>query len=197
MPLFNEKQKLILKIYIRLLLYVKDKYEKLQNSSTISSSLIEYLKKQIRENKKHNDELWYNQNDALDDTFTTLFIEKRKNIAQGKNIAHILSTTSEPDSHEDTKTRMSKVVEELLTSIKKISVEKKRPYLDTELGKFNKEDLKTLDEVLVERRAYFYGKYNKDRKDKTNKDIIETIETIKTIDNIRAVIGIEPGDEEY
>jgi hypothetical protein len=78
MPLLNEKQKLILKIYIRLLLYVKDKYEKLQNSSKISSSLIEYLKKQIRENKKYTDELWYNQNDALDDTFTTLFIEKGK-----------------------------------------------------------------------------------------------------------------------
>jgi hypothetical protein len=196
MPLLNEKQKLNLKIYIRLLLYVKDKYEKLQNSSKISSSLIEYLKKQIRENKEYNDELRYNQNNALDDTFTTLFIEKRKNIAQGKNIAHILSSTPEPDSHEDTKTRMSKVVEELLTSIKKISVEEKRPYLDSELGRINKEDLKTLDEVLVERRAYFYGKYNKDKtnKDKTNKDIIETIETI---DNIRAVIGIEPGDEEY
>jgi hypothetical protein len=121
MPLLNEKQKLNLKIYIRLLLYVKDKYEKLQNSSKISSSLIEYLKKQIRENKKYNDELRYNQYNALDDTFTTLFIEKRKNIAQGKNIAHILSSISEQDSHEDTKTRMSKVVEELLTSIKKIN----------------------------------------------------------------------------
>jgi hypothetical protein len=190
MPLLNEKQKLNLKIYIRLLLYVKDKYEKLQNSSKISSSLIEYLKKQIRENKEYNDEIRYNQKDALDDTFTTLFIEKRK------NIAHILSSISESDSHEDTKTRMSKVVEELLTSIKRISVEEKRSYLDSELGNINKEDLKTLDKVLVERRAYFYGKYNKDKtnKDKTNKDIIETIETI---DNIRAVIGIEPGDEEY
>jgi hypothetical protein len=176
MPLFNEKQKLILKIYIRLLLYVKDKYEKLQNSSKISSSLIEYLKKQIRENKEYNDELWYNQNDALDDTFTTLFT------TQGKNIAHILSSTSEPGSHKDTKTRMSKVVEELLTSIKTISDTKKRSYLDSELGKINKEDLKTLDEVLVERRAYFDDKYSKDS---SNKDIIETI---KTIDNIRAVI---------
>jgi len=194
MPLLNEKQKLNLKIYIRLLLYVKDKYEKLQNSSKISSSLIEYLKKQIRENKKYNDELWYNQKDALDDTFTTLFIEK------GKNITHILSSTPEPDSHEDTKTRMSKVVEKLLTSIKTIRNEEKRAYLDSELGEINKADLKTLDEVLVERRAYFYNKYNKDKtdKDKTNKDIIETIEII---DNIRIVIGIgigiESGEEEY
>ena len=90
-----EKQKLNLKIYIRLLLYVKDKYEKLQNSSQISSSLIEYLKNQIRENKEYNDELRYNQNDALDDTFTTL--------TQRENIRHILSSGSEPDSHEDTK----------------------------------------------------------------------------------------------
>jgi hypothetical protein len=189
MPLFNQKQKLILKIYIRLLLYIKDKYEKLQNSSKISTSLIEYLKKQIRENKEYNDELWYNQNDALDDTFTTLFIEKGKNIRQGKNIAHILSSISEPDSHKDTKTRMSKVVEKLLTSIKTISDTKKRSYLDSELGKINKEDLKTLDEVLVERRAYFDDKYSKDR---TNKDIIQTIETI---DTIRAVINIESGED--
>jgi hypothetical protein len=189
MPLLNEKQKLILKIYIRLLLYVKDKYEKLQNSSKISSSLIEYLKKQIRENKKYTDELWYNQNDALDDTFTTLFIEKGKNITQGKNIAHILSSTPEPDSHEDTKTRMSKVVEKLLTSIKKISYTKQRSYLDSELRTINKEDLKTLDEVLVERRAYFDDKYSKDR---TNKDIIETI---KTIDHIRTLIDVESGEE--
>jgi len=192
MPLVNEKQKLNLKIYIRLLLYVKDKYEKLQNSSKISSSLIEYLKKQIRENKVYNDELWYNQNDALDDTFTTLFIEKGKNIRQGKNIAHILSSDSEPGSHEHTKTRMSKVVEELLTSIKKISNKEKRSYLDSELRKINKEDLKTLDEVLDERRAYLDDKYGKS-KDRTNKDIIETI---KTIDTIRSLIDIEsPGDE--
>jgi hypothetical protein len=198
MPLLNEKQKLILKIYIRLLLYVKDKYEKLQNSSKISSSLIEYLKKQIRENKEYNHELTYNQKDALDDTFTTLFIAKGKNIAQGKNRAHILSSESEPDSHEDTKTRMSKVVEKLLTSIKRISDKEKRSYLDSELDQINKEDLRTLDEVLVERRAYFYDKYDKDKtnKDKTNKDIIETIEII---DNIRIVIGIgiESGEEEY
>ena len=165
--------------------------EKLQNSSKISSSLIEYLKKQIRENKEYNDELWYNQNDALDDTFTTLFIEKGKNIRQGKNIAHILSSDSEPDSHEDTKTRMSKVVEELLTSIKKISDKEKRSYLDSELRKINKEDLKTLDEVLDERRAYLDDKYGKS-KDRTNKDIIETI---RTIDNIRSLIDIESGEE--
>jgi hypothetical protein len=188
-----EKQKLNLKIYIRLLLYVKDKYEKLQNSSKISSSLIEYLKKQIRENKKYTDELTYNQNDALDDTFTTLFIEKGKNITQGKNIAHILSSDSEPDSHEDTKTRMSKVVEKLLTSIKKISYTKQRSYLDSELRTINKEDLKTLDEVLDERRAYFDEKY---REDSTNKDIIRTIETI---DNIRTLIykRMPESGEEY
>jgi hypothetical protein len=75
-----EKQKLNLKIYIRLLLYVKDKYEKKQNSSQISSSLIEYLKEQIHKNKEYNDELTYSQNHALDYTFTTLFIEKGKNI---------------------------------------------------------------------------------------------------------------------
>jgi hypothetical protein len=187
-----EKQKLNLKIYIRLLLYVKDKYEKLQNSSQISSSLIEYLKNQIRENKEYNDELRYNQNDALDDTFTTL--------TQRENIRHILSSGLEPGSHEDTKTRMSKLVEELLTSIKTIRNDKKRSYLDRELGRIKKEDLKTLDEVLGERRAYFYDKYDKDKtnKDKTNKVIIETIETI---DNIRIVIGIESGGiepgEEY
>jgi len=191
MPLLNEKQKLILKIYIRLLLYVKDKYEKLQNSSKISSSLIEYLKKQIRENKEYNDELTYNQNDALDDTFTTIFIEK------GKNIPHILSSESEsesePDSHEDTKTRMSKEVEKLLTFIKTIRNDDKRSYLDSALEKIKKEDLKTLDEVLVERRAYFYDMHRKNRR---NRDIKETIETI---DSIRIVIGIgiEPGEEEY
>jgi len=178
-----EKQKLILKIYIRLLLYVKDKYEKLQNSSKISSSLIEYLKNKIRENKEYNDELRYNQNDALDDTFTTLFT------TQGKNIAHMLSSTSEPGSHEDTKTRMSKVVEKLLTSIKTISDTKERSYLDRELGKIKKEDLKTLDEVLDERRAYFDDKYSKD---KTNKDIIRTIETI---DYIHSLIHVESGEE--
>jgi hypothetical protein len=182
-----EKQKLNLKIYIRLLLYVKDKYEKLQNSSKISSSLIEYLKNQIHENKEYNDELWYNQNDALDDTFTTLFT------TQGKNIAHILSSDSEPDSHEDTKTRMSKVVEKLLTSIKKISYTKQRSYLDSELRTINKEDLKTLDEVLDERRAYFDEKY---REDSTNKDIERTIETI---DNIRTLIykRMPESGEEY
>jgi len=179
MPLLNEKQKLILKIYIRLLLYVKDKYEKLQNSSKISSSLIEYLKKQIRENKEYNDELTYNQKNALDDTFTTLFIEKRK------NIPHILSSesesTSEPDSHEDIKTRMSKEVEKLLTYIKTIRNDEKRSYLDRELRKIKKEDLKTLDEVLAERRAYFDEML---RKDSTNKDIEKTITTIDDIRNL-------------
>lgn len=170
-----EKQKLNLKIYIRLLLYVKDKYEKLQNSSQISSSLIEYLKNQIRENKEYNDELRYNQNDALDDTFTTLI--------QRENIRHILSSGLEPGSHEDTKTRMSKLVEELLTSIKTISDENKPSYLDSELGRINKEDLKTLDEVLDERRTYFDDMYNKDR---TNKDITQTI---TTIDDIRILVN--------
>lgn len=183
MPLLNEKQKLNLKIYIRLLLYVKDKYEKLQNSSKISSSLIEYLKKQIRENKEYNDELRYNQYNALDDTFTTLFIEK------GKNIAHILSLASEPDSHENTKTRMSKVVKELLTSIKTMSDEETRSYLESELGNINKKDLKTLDEVLDKRRAYFDDMY---REDETNKDIERTIETI---DKIRSLIDVESGEE--
>jgi hypothetical protein len=78
MPPLNEKQKHNLKIYIRLLLYIKDKYEKLQNSSKISSSLIDYLKKLIHENKDYNNELLYNQNDALDDTFTTLFTREGK-----------------------------------------------------------------------------------------------------------------------
>ena len=190
MPLLNEKQKLILKIYIRLLLYVKDKYEKLQNSSKISSSLIEYLKKQIRENKEYNDELTYNQKNALDDTFTTLFIEKRK------NIPHILSSesTSEPDSHEDKKTRMSKVVEELLTSIKKIRNKEKRSYLDRELGRIKKEDLKTLDEVLGERRAYFYDIHRKDRR---NRDIKETITTIDDIRNLIDIIMPESEREVY
>jgi hypothetical protein len=85
-----EKQKLNLKIYIRLLLYVKDKYEKLQNSSKISSSLIEYLKNQIHENKEYNDELWYNQNDALDDTFTTLFTTQGKNIDPNTKLDQLL-----------------------------------------------------------------------------------------------------------
>jgi hypothetical protein len=84
---------------------------------------------------------------------------------------------------------MSKVVEKLLTSIKKISYTKQRSYLDSELRTINKEDLKTLDEVLVERRAYFDDKYSKDR---TNKDIIETI---KTIDHIRTLIDVESGEE--
>jgi len=162
-----EKQRLNLKIYIRLLLYVKDKYEKKQNSSQISSSLIEYLKEQIHINKESNDELTYDQNDAFDYTFTNLFT-----------------------THENTKTRMSKIVEKLLTSIKKIRVkEKQRSYLDSELRKIigiiNKEDLKTLDEVLVERRAYFYDMHEKYN---ANIDIIETIETI---DGIRVVIGRE------
>ena len=74
MPLLNEKQKLNLKIYIRLLLYIKDKYEKLQNSSKISSSLIEHLKEQIHKNKESNDELLYYQNAALDYTFTTIYL---------------------------------------------------------------------------------------------------------------------------
>jgi hypothetical protein len=201
MPLLNEKQKLNLKIYIRLLLYVKDKYEKLQNSSKISSSLIEYLKKQIRENKKYNDELRYNQKDALDDTFTTLFIEKGKNITQGKNIAHILSSTSKPDSHEDTKTRMSKVVEKLLTSIKTMGDKEKGSYLDSELGIINKEDLKTLDEVLVERRAYFYDDYSKNQRNKDKKQILDTIDDIHILVKIKMPKSEgekgEKGEEEY
>ena len=76
-----EKQKLNLKIYIRLLLYVKHKYnEKLQNSSQISSSLIEHLKQQIYTNKESNDELSNDQNEALDYTFTTLYLQHKEKI---------------------------------------------------------------------------------------------------------------------
>jgi hypothetical protein len=76
-----KKQKLNLKIYIRLLLYVKHKYnEKLQNSSQISSSLIEHLKQQIYTNKESNDELSNDQNEALDYTFTTLYLQHKEKI---------------------------------------------------------------------------------------------------------------------
>jgi hypothetical protein len=74
-----EKQKLNLKIYIRLLLYVKDKYEKQQNSSQISSSLMEHLEQQIDKNKKYN-EVWYDQNKALDYTFSTLYLQHKEKI---------------------------------------------------------------------------------------------------------------------
>jgi len=81
------------------------------------------------------------------------------------------------------KTIMSKVVEKMLTSIKAISYENKSSYLNRQLDQIKKEDLKTLDEVLVERRTYFDNEYNKDR---TNKDIIQTI---TTIDDIRIIVN--------
>ena len=81
---------------------------------------------------------------------------------------------------------MSKVVEELLTSIKRISdKEKKRSYLDRELRKIKKEDLKTLDEVLDERRRYFYDDYSKNKSNKDKKQILDTIDDIHILVKIK------------
>jgi hypothetical protein len=177
-------EKLLFKNYIRLLFKIREKVNTFKNKvdaqEPTNDAFLEYLRilqGQVIYNKHQNNEDINTR--ALDETYVEAIIGQR---------VYSIDKSTQQKASKATKS-MSKVVERLLTSIQTISDKKKHSYLDSELKKINKEDLKTLDKVLDERRAYFDDKYSKDR---TNKDIIRTIETI---DNIRSLIDIESGEE--
>ena len=80
-----ENEKLVLKLYIRLLLYVNNKYDEIETSKIDDvNSYLGYLEQQVRRNKIRNDEI-YNNDEALDRTYHTTFM-KVSGLGQGQGL---------------------------------------------------------------------------------------------------------------
>lgn len=146
MPPSYEKQKIILKIYIRLLLYIKDKYNEIGNPS----ALLQHLTNKIN---------LINQDEALDKIFYNLFLSASQ-------------TRPKVELQEDSREKMSKLMESMIASmIKTYDDGDLRPHLDKLTFPINLKDLTSLDEVLKERGYSLEEEYNKDNR---NKEIIKT-----------------------
>jgi len=140
MPPPYKKEKLILKIYIRLLLYIKEKYNEIKNPDALLQHLTDM---------------------ALDKTFYDLFttaaqieLETAKKIELETAKKRVLETVTKIETQEDVKSRMHKYMEELIDTMKKKGytpkVDKSQPYIDTLTFPKNLNDLTTLLEILRE-----------------------------------------------
>jgi hypothetical protein len=146
MPPPYKKEKLILKIYIRLLLYIKEKYNEIKNPD----ALLQHL-----------------TNMALDKTFYDLFttaaqIEletaKKRELETAKK--RVLETVTKIETQEDVKSRMRKHMEELIDTMKSMKEEvyvagdNSQDYLDKLKFPENLNDLTTLLQLLGEREEH-------------------------------------------
>jgi uncharacterized protein YozE (UPF0346 family) len=163
MPPSYEKQKLILKIYIRLLLYIKDKYNEIGNAS----ALLQHLTNKIN---------LINQDEALDKIFYNLFIRTSQ-----RELETTSQTGPKVELQEDIREKMSEYMEQLIESMKAMKKEEYVPgddsetYLDRLEFPKNLKDLTTLQQVLEEHAEYMRNNYNDDN---TTKDIRNTIRII-------------------
>jgi len=157
MPPSYKKEKLILKIYIRLLLYIKEKYNEIKNPD----ALLQHL-----------------TNMALDKTFYDLFTtaaqieletaKKRELETANKRELEtakkrVLETVTKIETQEDVKSRMHKYMEELIDTMKKKGythkVDNSQPYIDTLTFPKKLNDLTTLLEILREQDIYMQNTY--------------------------------------
>lgn len=165
MPLPYKKEKLILKIYIRLLLYIKEKYNEILNPD----ALLQHLTDEIN---------LINQDRALDKTFYYLFTTAAK---------RDLETVQKIEPQEDVRRKMSEYMEELIDTMKSmksmkeevyVAGDKSQDYLDKLDFPENLNDLTTLLQVLGEREQYMRDTYNDAN---TTSDITNTIRIIRLL----------------
>ncbi len=169
-PSSYKKEKLILKIYIRLLLYIKEKYNEILNPG----ALLQHLTNEIN---------LINQDRALDKTFYYLFTTaaqrelettaqreletakkreletaKKKELETAKK--RDLETVPKIETQEDVRRKMSEYMEKLIESMKSMKKEVYSPgddsetYLDRLEFPENLNDLTTLLQVLGERNEH-------------------------------------------
>ena len=193
-PSSYKKEKLILKIYIRLLLYIKEKYNEILNPG----ALLQHLTNEIN---------LINQDRALDKTFYDLFTTaakreletaakreletaakrdletaKKRDLETAKK--RDLETVQKIEPQEDVRRKMSEYMEKLINTMKSMKAMKKEVYvpgddsenyLDTLEFPENLNDLTTLLQVLGEREQYMRDTYNATN---TTSDIANTIRII-------------------
>ena len=177
-PSSYKKEKLILKIYIRLLLYIKEKYNEIVNPT----ALLQHLTDEIN---------LINKDRALDKTFYYLFTTaaKRELETAAKRDFETakkrdLETVTKIETQEDVKSRMHKYMEELIDIMKSMKEEvyvagdKSQDYLDKLDFPENLNDLTTLLQVLGEREQYMRDTYNDAN---TTSDITNTIRIIRLL----------------
>lgn len=150
-PSSYKKEKLILKIYIRLLLYIEEKYNEILNPG----ALLQHLTNEIN---------LINQDRALDKTFYDLFTTaaqreletaKKRELETAKKKE--LERVQKIETQEDVRRKMSEYMEKLIESMKSMKKEVYSPGDDSEtyLNRLefpeNLNDLTTLLQVLGER----------------------------------------------
>jgi hypothetical protein len=161
-PSSYKKEKLILKIYIRLLLYIKEKYNEILNPG----ALLQHLTNEIN---------LINQDRALDKTFYDLFTTAAKRELETASQRELetakkreletakkreLETVPKIETQEDVRRKMSEYMEKLIESMKSMKKEVYSPGDDSEtyLNRLefpkNLNDLTTLLQVLGERNEH-------------------------------------------
>jgi hypothetical protein len=181
----QEKKKLILKLYIRLLLYINEKYNnKKTNDDTISkeelNSFLEYLQDLARPNKQQNKEDINSR--ALDETTLEAIIGQR---------VYSIDKSTQQKALKATKS-MTKLMEDMLKEMSTTNDNKKAKYVNGKIDSLPPNDLKTLHKVLTEKRKYI----------ESNTNTSEEINTIANIDGILTSINAnyniaEEEGEEY
>jgi hypothetical protein len=203
-PSSYKKEKLILKIYIRLLLYIKEKYNEILNPG----ALLQHLTNEIN---------LINQDRALDKTFYDLFTTaakreletaakreletaKQRELETAKK--RELETVPKIETQEDVKRRMYKYMEKLIDTMKSMKAMKKEVYVpgdDSEnyLDRLefpkNLNDLTTLFQVLGERNEHMRTIYNRTN---TTQDIANTIRIIMLLSTRVEAIILNARNEE-
>ena len=176
----KEKKKLILKLYIRLLLYINEKYNnKKTNDDTISkeelNTFLEYLQELVTTNKQQNKQ--QNKEDinsrALDETTLEAIIGQR---------VYSIDKSTQQKASKATKS-MTKLMEDMLTEMSTMSNEskeskEKEKYVHKNISGLLEDELKTLHKVFTQKKNAIESKANKSD---------EEINTIANIDGILTI----------
>jgi hypothetical protein len=166
-PSSYKKEKLILKVYIRLLLYIKEKYNEILNPTP----LLQHLTDEIN---------LINQDRALDKTFYNLFTTAAKRELETAKKRE-LETVPKIETQEDVRRKMSEYMEILINTMKAMNKDVYSPgdnsekYLDKLKFPENLNDLTTLLQLLGERNQDMRKIYNGTN---TTPDIANTIRII-------------------
>jgi hypothetical protein len=201
-PSSYKKEKLILKIYIRLLLYIKEKYNEILNPG----ALLQHLTNEIN---------LINQDRALDKTFYDLFTTaakreletakkrdletaKKRDLETAKKREletakkKELERVQKIEPQEDVRRKMSEYMEKLIDTMKSMKKEVYSPGDDSEtyLNRLefpnNLNDLTTLFQILGERNEHMRTIYNDTN---TTSDIANTIRIIMLLSTrVEAII---------
>jgi hypothetical protein len=169
----QEKEKLILKLYIRLLLYINEKYNnKKTNDDTILkeelNTFLEYLQGLVTTNKQQNEEDINSR--ALDETTLKAIIGQR---------VYSIDKSTQQKALKATKS-MTKLMENMLKEMSNMDNNKKEKYVNGKITNLLHNDLNTLQEVLTGKIEYIESNQN------TSEEEIKT--TIANIDSILTIV---------